>query len=162
MIRQLARCPYCGECEVALDDQVNLVLDPDGKRGPCPHLAWVDGRYAQWGRGEHGIDHMIGSTEFRWDPPEPDAAERTDALLSYLKELLESGPGWAYAPAQPFEARTLNAEQSKTDARGRTHLLWDVDGWAVFAADPASFWAALPACQERQLADLRVDGVGGR
>ena len=157
MIRQLARCPYCDGCEITLNDDPDLVFDPGGTGTPCPHLAWVDGRYSQWERSPQGINRVIGSTEFRWDPPEPGAAERTEQLLPYLKELLESAPGWPFAPSQPFRVRTLSAEERANDAKGKSYLVWDVDGWAVFAADPAAFWAALPACQERQLAALDVE-----
>ena len=156
MIRNLAQCPYCGNCEVALDDAPAVVFNPGGDSGPCPHLAWVDGRYSQWEVSPHGTDHMIGSTEFRWGPPEPGAAERTEGLLPYLKELLNQGPRWAFAPPVPFTPRTLVAEEKRPDDAGRMHTLWDVDGWAVFAPDVAAFWAALPACQERQLEGLRV------
>jgi hypothetical protein len=159
MIRELARCPYCQGCEVALDDQVALVFDPEAPtHEPCPHLAWVDGRYSEWGPGTHGTSHLVGSTEFRWDPPEPDAEERTHRLLSYLRELLPSGAGWAFAPAVPFEIRTLSAEESTTTPEGKTQLLWDVDGWAVFAENPAAFWSALPECQERHQESLDMGG----
>ena len=50
----------------------------------------------------------------------------------------------------------LNAEERATDGKGKSHLVWDVDGWAVFAQDPAGFWAQLPACRERWLASLEV------
>jgi hypothetical protein len=161
MIRNLAQCPYCGGCEIALDEAPSVALDPDGAAQPCSHLAWVDGRYAQWDRSPQGVNRVIGSTEFRWDPPEPGAAERTDALLPYLKELVNQGPGWAFAPPVPFALQTLCAEEKATDRRGKSFTLWDVDGWAVFAQDPAAFWAALPDCQERQLTALDL-GEGER
>jgi hypothetical protein len=97
---------------------------------------------------------MIGSIEFRWDPEQPDAEDRTHQLLPYLHELLQGGQDWPFAPKESFTIVPLSAEEKATDDRGRTHTLWDVDGWAVFAADPAAFWAALPACQERQLGAL--------
>jgi hypothetical protein len=83
MTRQLARCPCCSEGEIALDDHPQLAFDPDGTGRPCPHLARVDGRYSQW-EHEHGLNRVIGSVEFRWDPPEPGAEERTEQLLPYL------------------------------------------------------------------------------
>lgn len=160
MIRSLAQCPYCNRCEVALDDNPDLVLDPDGNPpGPCPHLAWVEGRYGQWERTQRGLNRVIGSTEFRWNPPEEGAAERTEQLLSYLKELVESGPDWPFAPAQAFVIRPLSAEEKATDPKGKAYTLWDVDGWAIFAADPAAFWAALPASREqwRRALDVGVE-----
>jgi hypothetical protein len=158
MIRRLAQCPYCHHCEIALDDRPELVFNPESDRQtPCTHLAWVDGRYSQWEHTAQGTDREIGSIEFRWDPDEPGAAERTERLLPYLRELLEAGPRWPYAPAEPFVISTLNADEKATDARGRTYPLWDVDGWAIFAANPAAFWAALPGCQERLAKSLEVD-----
>jgi hypothetical protein len=158
MIRQLAQCPYCQACEIALDDEPELVFNPDADRHvPCPHLAWVDGRYAQWERTPHGVNREIGSIELRWDPPEPGAEERSDRLLDYLRELANNGPGWPFAPAEPFALQPLSADEKALDPRGHAYTLWDVDGWAVFAQDPAAFWAALPACQEKQLAGLEVE-----
>jgi hypothetical protein len=161
MIRRLAQCPYCHDCEIALDDHPQLVFNPQSERqAPCPHLAWVDGRYSQWEHTPHGADREIGSLEFRWDPAEPGAAGRTERLLPYLRELLRQGPGWAFAPAEPFAVQTVNAEEKGADAQGRTYPVWDVDGWAVFAANPAAFWAALPACQEGQRSGLELDEGG--
>jgi hypothetical protein len=158
MIRQLAQCPYCNDCEIALDDSPELTFNPGAARPtPCPHLAWVDGRYAQWEHTSLGSNRVIGSTEFRWDPDEPDAEERTNALLPYLRELLEAGPGWPFGPAEPFVAVPLRAEETATDRKGKTYTLWDVDGWAIFARRPEAFWAALPACQQRQLDALDVE-----
>jgi hypothetical protein len=161
MIRNLAQCPYCGKCEIALDDSPALVFNPGGIAQPCEHLAWVDGRYSQWEPSPQGVDHMIGSTEFRWEPSDPGAAERTEGLLPYLKELANQGPKWAFAPPVPFTLRMLVAEEKRHDESGDIHTRWDVDGWAIFASDIVAFWAALPACQERQLEGLRVAGVGG-
>src|SRR5438128_2269268 len=123
MIRNLARCPYCGGCEVALDDRPALVFNPDGPPGPCPHLAWVDGRFAEFELNEHGVSHMIGSEEFRWDQPREGAEERTDLLMAYLKELLNNGPGWSFAPAEAFVVQPLSAEEKMTDAKGHVHPL---------------------------------------
>ncbi len=158
MIRQLAQCPYCNGCEIALDDHPELVFNPATEtRAPCPHLAWVDGRYSQWDHPGHGADQMIGSVKFRHDAEGPSAEERTDQLLPYLQELLEAGPGWAFGPAEPHVIQRLSAEEKATDSRGKSFTVWDVDGWAVFARNPARLWAQLPSCQERQLAALEVD-----
>jgi hypothetical protein len=156
MIRNLAQCPYCGKCEVAVNDNPAVVFNPDGAPRPCAHLAWVHGRYSQWDLSPQGIDHMIGSTEFRWDPPELGAAERTEELLPYLKELVTQGPTWAFTPPVPFTLRTLLADAKRPDERGNLHTQWDIDGWAIFTPDVAGFWAALPDCQQRQLEGLRV------
>jgi hypothetical protein len=158
MIRNLAQCPYCGKCEVVLDETPALVFNPDGTPGPCPHLAWVDGRYSQWDQSAHGTDHVIGSTEFRWNPPEPGVADRAEGLLPYLRELVNQKPGWVFAPSVPIAVRTLSAEEKREDKNGHLHTLWDVDGWAIFAADVAAFWQELPACQQRQRESLWVAG----
>src|SRR4051794_23571801 len=126
MIENLARCPYCGDCEIALDDSLALLFDPNGLARPCQHLAWVDGRYSQWDVSAQGIDHVIGSTEFRWAPPIPGMAERIDVLLPFLKELVNQGPKWVYAPIIPFVLRLLSAEEKVSDEHGPSHLVWDV------------------------------------
>lgn len=158
MIRNLAQCPYCNHCEIALDDHPAVVFNPETGSGvPCPHLAWAEGRYSQWDHTKRGFNREIGSIEFRWNPPEVGAEERTEQLLPYLHELLESSPNWVYAPAEPFVIQTLTAEEKATDPEGKSFTLWDVDGWALFAQNPGAFWAALPACQERQLASLKIE-----
>jgi len=158
MIRQLAQCPYCNHCEIGLDDHPQLVFNPgSASPTPCQHLAWVDGRYSQWEHTKLGTNREIGSMEFRWDPPQPGAEERTNQLLAYLHELVEEGPGWAFAPSERFVIQVLNAEEKGTDAKGKSYPVWDVDGWAIFAVNPTAFWAALPACQERQSASLEVE-----
>ncbi len=156
MIRELARCPYCGGTEVALDDRPDLVLNPDSGGKPCAHLAWADCRYSQWDRSPQGVTRVIGSVELRWDPPEADAAERIEQLLPYLKLLVSANPGWTFAPALEYRVLDLSAEEKAVDKRGKAYVKWDVDGWVIFAADPAAFWAALPACQERHLASMEI------
>jgi hypothetical protein len=184
MIRQLTRCPYCEEGEVALDDQLTLAFNPEGDLpAPCPHLAWVEGRYSEWDRGPHGISRVIGSTEFGWQPPgreeEPSEPESsaTDLpedpsltlparmglpgapqMLAYLRELVSSGSEWPFAPSEPFVVQTLCAEEKATDRRGKEYTVWDVDGWAIFAQDPAAFWAALPDCLGRHQASFASGG----
>jgi hypothetical protein len=160
MIRQLARCPFCGGCEIALDDHFGLVFNPDAPASPCPHLAWIDGRFAEWELNAHGGNTLVGSTEFRWDPPEPGAAERTEELLAYLKELINNGSAWAFAPKLAFAVAALSAEEKTTDAKGHVHPRWEVDGAALFAASPMQFWAQLPDCQQRQLSALDVEEDG--
>jgi hypothetical protein len=157
MIRQLSQCPYCQQGEIALDDHPEVVFNPDGPRpGPCPHLVWVDGRYSQWDLDAHGFNRMIGSTEFRWDHPALAGVEGELPLTDYLRELAGSGPGWDFAPAQPFHARPISADQKKTDRKGKPHPVWEVDGAALFAQNPPAFVAELPACRDRQLAGLKV------
>src|SRR3954453_14173344 len=99
MIRQLAQCPYCQNCEVALTDNPEVILNPDAKPPrPCPHLIWVEGRYSQWelspipGRKTR-IPRMIGSTEFEWQHPSLMAREDASDLRKFLKELVGANPG---------------------------------------------------------------------
>lgn len=160
MIRNLTRCPYCGGCEVALDDSFAVVPDPDGAARPCPHLAWVEGRYSQFDQSPQGVDHLIGSTEFRWHPPGPNMAARAEELLLYLKELTLQGPRWAFAPPVPFVLQTLTADRKRSGEDGEVHTLWDVDGWAIFAHSPGAFWGSLPECQSRMRKSLQVAEQG--
>jgi hypothetical protein len=159
MIRQLAQCPYCKQCEIALDDHPELVFNPDsGCTPPCSHLAWVDGGYSLWELSSHGINTSIGSTEFHWQLGGPEADAVVEPLLPYIHELLEAGVNWPFAPKEPFVVLSMNAEEKKIDPkRGKEYTVWDVDGWAIFAEQPAAFWAALPACQERLLASMDVE-----
>jgi hypothetical protein len=159
MIRNLARCPYCGGGEVALEVP-SLALDPGGEGRPCPHLAWVDGRYAEWEVSPQGVDRIVGSTEFRWEPPAAGSAAQVEGLLPYLRELARQGKGWPFAPPVPFDLEPLAADERARDNDGREHITWDVDGWVIFAEDPAGFWARLPDCQRQQREALRVVPVG--
>ena len=154
MIRNLTRCPYCAGCEIALDDKPDLVFNPDGPPGPCPHLAWVDVRFAEFETNEQGVNHVIGSTDLLWAPDDLMAREQAAEVHAFLRELLINGPGWPFAPTEAFTIRPLSAEDKKTDEKGHVHPLWEVDGSAIYAADSKRFWASLPACRERQLAAL--------
>jgi hypothetical protein len=156
MIRNLARCPYCGGCEIALDDRPALVFNPNSPSAPCPHLAWVDVRFAEFTVNERGADHMIGSEDMTWAPDSSMDEELAKDVHAFVRELLINGPTWAFAPAETFAILPLSAEEKKTDAIGHVHPVWEVDGSAIYAADAQAFWAALPACRERQLADLDV------
>jgi hypothetical protein len=158
MIRQLAQCPYCKQCELALDDNPQLVFNPDESRhAPCPHLAFVDGRYEQRERDQRGIERVIGSTEFRWLFGNPDNEDGIGPIGPYLGELVESGPGWEFAPPIPFVVQRLSAEGKANDAKGASYTAWEVDGYCIYAEDPAAFWAALPSCHQRHLASLHLE-----
>jgi hypothetical protein len=152
MIPKLAQCPYCNQCTIALNDDPDLVFVP----GPCAHLAVVRGRYSQWGRSAHGATHMIGATELDWDPDAPDAEVRAERLRDYLQELAGAGTAWEFAPTEPFTVVSLSAEEKADDNQGKPFTAVEVDGWVIFAKDPTAFWAALPACQRRQLGEFDV------
>jgi hypothetical protein len=157
MIRNLAQCPYCKNCEIALDDRPDLVFNPESSGVPCMHLAWLDCRYSQWEPSEHGVPRVVGSSDFNWYPPETGDEGQIESLMPYLRELANQGTAWAFAPDVPFGLETLSAEEKATDARGHSYTASDVDGCAVFAQEPAAFWAAVPECQQRQLTGLNVD-----
>ena len=158
MIRQLARCPYCKKGDLALDENTDaLIFNADVVGVPCPHLLWVEGRYSAWERTPQGIPRVIGSFEFHWDHPGLAAADVEGQLQPYLKELANTGKSWEFAPAQEFTVADLFVEEKATDPRGKEYPLWEVDGEAIFAPDAAAFLAALPACQEKHRASLRVD-----
>jgi hypothetical protein len=156
MIRRLAQCPFCKNCKLALDDHPQLVFEPSG--APCPHVAWVDGRYSQWERTPHGTDRVIGSTEFRYALPAAGDYDRQQEHLPYLQELTQQGPAWPFAPRLSLTIQPLSAEEKATDTKGRSRTVWDVDGVAIFAEDAGAFWSAVPECRQRQLASMELGG----
>ena len=154
MIRHLAQCPYCGGCEIALDERPDLVFNPDAPSAPCPHLAWVDVRFAEYMVNERGANHMIGSSDSTWAPDFPMQPDQAEEIHAFIRELLINGASWAFAPSEAFIIQQLSAEEKKPDEKGNMHPLWEVDGSAIYAANSRAFWDALPACRERQLAAL--------
>jgi hypothetical protein len=143
-----------------MDERPELVFNGGQSPTPCPHLAWVDARYEQWEHPAHGVGHVIGSIDLNWNPFGPEGEERLQSLLPYLNELVEHGPGWDFSPPEPFVQQLIDTEETASDASGRTWTPWEVDGWALFAANPAAFWAALPACQQRHLTALEARDQG--
>lgn len=154
MIRQLAQCPYCQGCEVALTDSPEVTFNPGANPSPCPHLIWVDGRYSQWelsplaGR-KTKIPRMIGSTEFEW--LHPSLAEREDLqeLRTFLRDLGSSGLNWEFAPADAHSVRPISRDGTVTQ-EGKVYPQWEVEGTAVFAREAATFLANLPAYVARR------------
>jgi hypothetical protein len=51
----------------------------------------------------------------------------------------------------------LSAEGKANNAKGASYTAWEVDGYCIFAEDPAAFWAALPPCHQRHLASLHLE-----
>jgi hypothetical protein len=159
MIRQLAQCPYCRRCEIALDDNPQIVFNPDEREHePCPHLALVDCSYEERERDRQGVERVIGSTELRWSPDLPESDKGVQQFEPYLHELLEAGPDWEFAPQMTFAVQPMNAESTAHDVNGVRYTAWVVNGWSLFASDLASFWSALPACHQRHLESLRMEG----
>jgi hypothetical protein len=136
---------------VALDDTPEVVFNPEtGNPVPCPHLIWVNGRYSQWELGHYGVPRQIGSIEFQWEHPQLSALEPSDQFAEYMRELANSGNGWRFAPAQPFEITEISADEKAATPRGKSYAVWEVDGQAIFAQDNQGFLAALPDCQKKQ------------
>jgi hypothetical protein len=157
MIRQLSQCPYCQKCEVALDDTPEVVFNPEvGNSQPCPHLIWVDGRYSQWELGHLGVPRQIGSIEFHWEHPEFSALEPAHSFAEYLRELVNSGKDWGFAPSVPFEIKEMWADEKAVTPKGRSYSAWEVDGHALFAQNAQAFLAALPACLQQQSAAFEI------
>ncbi len=169
MRRQLAQCPYCQNGEIALTDSLDVVFNPDANPPqPCPHLIGLEGRYSQWGLSplpgrKTKIARMVGSNELEWQ--HPSLIDRDDAgpLRAYLKELVSSGGGWEFAPAEPYLVRTISLDQKVTDANGKEYPGWEIEGTALFARDPAAFIESLPSCLTRHSAawtDLPAPSAG--
>jgi hypothetical protein len=151
MIRQLAQCPYCRQCEIAVDETPDLVFNPGSDQPtPCPHLIWLDGPYSWWDLGALGVPRQIGSIDLHWEHPAFTALEPAKLFADYLHELVSSGKEWSFAPAEPFEIADIWADEKATTPKGRSYTLWEVDGHAVFAQDAQAFLAALPGCVERR------------
>jgi hypothetical protein len=163
MIRQLSQCPYCGRCEIALDDEPRQVFNPDGPDNvACEHLVWVGGRYSQWEPTPHGTNRVIGSTEFRWDHRGLREAEDDVTFTDYLRERGSSGRNWEFAPAETFEMLPITADEKAAGPKGRSYTTWDVDGWALFALHADALVARLPGCRDRHLASLEPGPDEGR
>jgi hypothetical protein len=156
MIRQLAQCPYCEGCEVALTEEMELIFSPDTSPSrPCAHLVWVEGRYSQWGLSplpgrKTKIARRIGSSEFGWQHPTLAGHDDVQELMAFLRDLLTAGGDWQFAPNETHAVRIMSADHNVTESDGRVYPDWEVEGSALFATDPARFIASLPACRERQ------------
>ena len=155
MIRQLAQCPYCQGCEVALTDSPELVFNPGGTGGPCPHLVWLEGRYSQWeltilpGRKTR-LPRLIGSTELGWAHPALGEGEEGERAWTFLRELAGAGTGWDFAPPIAHVVQPISLDQTVKGPDGKDHPSWEVEGAVIFAQDAPAFVAAIPACLERQ------------
>jgi hypothetical protein len=156
MIRNLAQCPFCQRCEVALNDNLEVVFNPGAAPAePCAHLVYVQGGYSQWelkplpGR-KTMLPRMTGSTEFEWQHQGLASEEEPERLPNFLKDLVNAGSQWEFAPQQPHVIRPISLDQSIRGPDGKEHPSWEVEGAAVFARDAGGFIDELPACQARQ------------
>lgn len=154
-IRQLAQCPYCAECEAALDANMALVFNPDGSsHEPCEHVVWIEGRYSEWAQ-QQGVDRLIGSTEFRWLHPALDDVQDDEDMNAYIQELATLGLDWEFAPKAACDIKSINTDRKTTDAKGKAHVEWEVDGFAIFAPDAQEVAVLLPECRDRTLAGFK-------
>jgi hypothetical protein len=150
MIRQLADCPYCGGCEIALTDNPDVAINPDKAGGPCPHLVWVAGRYSQYqlspiaGRRTK-VARMIGSTEFEWVHPDLTADDADPRLSAHLRQWTAGDQ----LPAAAHRVQAISRDQAVTEADGRSYPSWEIEGIAVFAEDAATFLNGLEASLDR-------------
>lgn len=153
MIREICRCPYCGEGVVAVDDDLpEIVFDPDRPAGsPCPHLAfaWV-GLHAAvecragfwlWALGE-GLRRLLPG-----GPPEP--------LEDYINELCCDMS--AEPPLSGVEFRIVGGTAGQREeqrlgsgdfwlaAEGAGDDLIDayLDAWGIYAPDPGALGAVV-------------------
>ena len=157
MIRQLAQCPYCQHCEVALTDNFDLVFNPDAKPSrPCPHLIRVEGRYSQWGLNplpgrKTKIARMVGSNEFAWQHPDLTAREDVDNCSPTSRIWSAPGPAGSSPPPRSISCGRFRSIR-KSRRRMARYPNWEIEGTALFARDAAAFVASLPACLARQSA----------
>lgn len=158
MNRQLAQCPFCRGCDIALDDRPQLVFNPGTDRAaPCAHLLRVEARYAEFDRTQQGVARVLGSTDCRWDHPGLGPVDEDSHLLHYLRELVNNGAAWEFAPKTPCEIVKFSTDEKRRDPKGHEYPLWELDGEALFTRDAGAFLAELLACRERHLAALRVE-----
>jgi hypothetical protein len=140
IIRQLAQCPYCQGCEVALTDSPDIVFNPDAKaHQPCPHLVLVEGRYSQYTRSslpgrQTKIARMIGSTEFEWLHAGLAAGNEANQVRSALRELTTGGGSAESA----LTVIPISKDQTVTEG-GKSYPDWEIEGAAIFALDAAAF-----------------------
>lgn len=154
MIRQLAQCPYCETCEIALSDSLQLVCNPETSCQPCSHLVWAEGRYSQWERRplpgrKTKMPHMVGSTEFEWQHPLLAGHEDPAELRAFLQELVAAESDWEFTPPARHLRRSISRDQTVTEDR-RVYPDWEVEGVAVFAEDTEAFVVSLMDCIMRQ------------
>lgn len=169
MIRQMAQCAYCQDCEVALTDDLEVVFNPDAQlRQPCRHLIYAEGRYSQFGLSplpgrKTKLARVIGSTEFEWQHPSLIDQEDASLLRTFLKDLVAAGNNWEDAPPEAHTVQPISLDQNVLEADGRKYPSWSIEGTAIFAGDPDAFIASLPACLGRQRSpwtDLRGSSGG--
>jgi hypothetical protein len=155
MSRQLAQCPYCGGCDITLNDSLDVTFESAGGAAePCPHLVWVQGRYSQWGLNvlpgrKTKIARILGSNEFEWQHPGLAAWEDPEQLRAYLQELTRAGSGWEFTPPVKHTVRLISVDEQVTDTDGRKYPGWEVEGVAIFTGDAEAFLGSLPGCLER-------------
>lgn len=156
MIHEYARCPFCDDCILAIDDQLPaFLINPHCDKGEaCPHLVLAT-VCIEVERGQRGRSAApCGPTGvWRWARdagllgPEADA----DDLGDYLTDLAcDSLPGEEYFPTIPY--RLVGAYASERESKhtgwgyfpivvGESVLTGMVNGWALFSLRPQELMA---------------------
>lgn len=158
MSKQLARCPYCDECSISLNDRFEIVFNPDnGDQAPCEHLIWAAGECSQWEPIVYSTSRIIGTTVIHWNHPGLSTIGPCNSFVPYLVMLVQSGPGWEFAPAEPFFIQGICEEGMGLDLRDKEYSVWEADGWAIFARRPWEFLADIVQCRDKQSATCQED-----
>ena len=153
MVREVVRCPYCGRVSAELDDARVGLRVLGGRRGPCPHAAFVSvgvtgsdpaGRPDDaltwlwlWTRGR-GLERLPRLTPL---------AEAVDLVACGIP--VEGGP-----PLDAeYRAAGMTADERDDDAPGSGTVALVApdgraaeglfDGHGLYAPDPAALVAAL-------------------
>lgn len=152
MIRSIARCPYCRECEIAIDDDPPAVIfDPDRPRGlPCPHLASISVQLIVTTKS--GLKRQVKrrSREWFWIREKdlrkkPVRCKLFDPLESYIRNIT-----WGFLPGKflpDLEHEVVGARNLASSGTFK-YALWvsagtqyeaSLSGGAIYALAPARF-----------------------
>ncbi len=168
MIRSMARCPYCHQCEVAYDWHTEeVVFNPDGVRQePCEHLAYLNGAFCQWELLPNG-NTRVGLSSFFWHHAGFAGTDIQQVFRGVMEVVAATPIPEPFDPEQPFQAQRICIEEDVTLPRPDVVALLDevgwennqddrlaphkyrLNGWIVFAADAAKFVAAVLAAIPR-------------
>src|SRR5262245_5304198 len=145
MIRTIASCPFCPDGVVALDDRLEIVLNPDSARPICKHLGlfWVNLSGGQnwnwprdWERGQ-GMGQMKTNDV------------RTELIVDLTLDMAlpEDLPHASYvvvgATAGAQEDRKPGSGEFWVYPPGSSPELVLFDGCAIYAYDAAALVAAV-------------------
>lgn len=160
MIREIARCPYCGQAAGLDDDGPAVVFAPDRARTEaCPHLAFLwaaleayrgrRGDLARYSRRRSAVwlyEHGRGLYRHRGIHDEPISGYILDLVYGFLErdecvtEVKFSIDGGTAQERE--EVREGAGYFTLTTATGR-NLRAELHGWAVFSPSPEEFAATV-------------------